>query len=161
MAAQVGITGGKKELALLLRKTVDGKLCWGSAYAAFSTEVPFSASAIPELAAKYDLAVSGDSLAAAVAQDADVWHHMECIKVFARMSPDGKADVIKALKERGFTTLMCGDGGNDVGALKQADVGLALLSGFGNMNAESSSELHGDGSNKVRCGHGDLPPLLP
>jgi cation-transporting ATPase 13A1 len=57
------------------------------------------------------------------------------------MSPQGKAEVIREMQKRkGHFVLMCGDGGNDVGALKQADVGLALLSGYGNANTTSDSK---------------------
>ncbi len=48
------------------------------------------------------------------------------IRVYGRCTPQDKASVVAAFVDMGFVTLMCGDGGNDCGALKTAHVGIAL-----------------------------------
>jgi cation-transporting ATPase 13A1 len=121
---------------------------------------------IPQLAQKYSLCVTGESLNAAsyaattttesgTSSESELWDYLDSVSIFARMSPDDKERVLKRLKQQGRHTYMCGDGANDVGALKQAHVGVALLSGFGSANTKKLKQEGGDESKAEEEGDGE------
>lgn len=81
-----------------------------------------------KLFVEYDIAVTGHALNL-LQNHSQLKDLIRYTWVYARVSPSQKEFILNALRELGYKTLMCGDGTNDVGALKQAHVGVALLNG--------------------------------
>ena len=141
VARQVGICRPGFSLLRLTRTGALAKqpsLVWESLEASAGNKrvIPFDAKTVEKLGAEFDLVVAGDVL---VDDLVEFWTSLavQQVRVFARLSPQQKERVIGAVKAQGGRPLMCGDGGNDVGALKQADVGVALLANFGALNTAS------------------------
>jgi hypothetical protein len=67
-------------------------------------------------------------------------------KVYARMSPDEKHELVEKLQSIDYSCGFCGDGANDCGALKAADVGISLSEAEASVAAPFTSRVF-----DIRC----------
>jgi len=90
----------------------------------------------------YTLAVTGDVFRWMLNNSPIDTLHKMLVKttVYARMSPDEKHEVVERLQSLGYTVAFCGDGANDCGALKAADVGIALSEAEASVAAPFTSQ---------------------
>jgi len=56
----------------------------------------------------------------------ELGEQIEDIRIFARVSPSNKVDIVNALKKKKHIVAMTGDGINDAPSLKKADIGVAM-----------------------------------
>jgi len=58
--------------------------------------------------------------------EAELKQALSRVKVFARVSPEDKINIVHKFEEMGFPVLVTGDGVNDAAAIKRASVGVAM-----------------------------------
>lgn len=157
VAGQIGIHGDteKKPLILTSHKREQSNVPeWRTAdqdrlEAKADTCYSFDLDRLVDLASQYHLCLTGDGISALYQSQLQPLNREKAFNkeqkamesfmqvlekvvvhctVFARTSPIQKKQVIMALNRSGKGTAMCGDGTNDVGALKQAHVGISIVS---------------------------------
>ncbi|KAF2841422.1 hypothetical protein M501DRAFT_1000630 [Patellaria atrata CBS 101060] len=91
----------------------------------------------------YSVAVSGDVFRWIIdfASDKVLREMLVCGQIYARMSPDEKHELVEKLQSIDYTCGFCGDGANDCGALKAADVGISLSEAEASVAAPFTSRV--------------------
>ncbi|CAD2222047.1 E1-E2 ATPase, putative [Angomonas deanei] len=75
---------------------------------------------------QWDLCVNAESIPPTVLKTI-IEDYNEQVTIWARCAPTQKEDIVTDLKKKKHVVMMAGDGTNDVGALKQAHAGIAVL----------------------------------
>jgi cation-transporting ATPase 13A1 len=143
VARNVGIADEAKEfVSLVIASEEDGvvgsndddhnapasRCRWVDASGATVARFDASVSALRALFDRFEMCVTGPALVE-ISDLSQLAALLPFATVYARTTPDQKAVVLSAFNDAGLQTLMCGDGTNDVAALRRAHVGIALTPG--------------------------------
>ncbi|KAF7243939.1 Manganese-transporting ATPase 13A1, partial [Varanus komodoensis] len=144
----------QKEQTLILQPPSKKGSNWQWQSISGTITLPAAPQSLQELTRNHNLCITGEGLSQLQAVDPQLLLGLiPHVQVFARVAPKQKEFVITTLKGLGYVTLMCGDGTNDVGALKHADVGVALLA--------NAPERIPERRKRPRDGPTDGRPALP
>ncbi|QLQ79504.1 hypothetical protein HG537_0C01510 [Torulaspora globosa] len=94
----------------------------------------------------YTLAITGDVFRVLFRNDSEIseaYKEEVLIKasIYARMSPDEKHELMEQLQKLDYVVGFCGDGANDCGALKAANVGISLSEAEASVAAPFTSQV--------------------
>ena len=122
----------KRKRSLILSKDETGSSSSVDEYKWRTIDLDLSLPVEPEnlkaFISKYDLCLTGDAMSYLIENKLKLFKGLlPFVKVWARVAPKQKEFIITSLKSQGYYVLMCGDGTNDVGALKHAHTGIALI----------------------------------
>ena len=139
----VGLVVLEETIKPSAKTTVRHLLEQGVAIKLISGDHPNAVAAIAERVGLPGLtAIDGRQLPTSEAELLETVRHTS---VYGRVTPEQKQMLVRALKAAGHTVAMTGDGVNDVLALKEADLGIAIGGGSSAARAVAACIL-GDGS---------------
>jgi len=142
MIKSVNATTDKKEASVvILQDLLNSKVVWRPLGKEVKTtaemepdDIAYDVKMISSLKSTYNLCITGsalDILQKSLQTNDNFTVYLKSVvphvTIFARVSPAQKEAIVLALNEAGLYTLMCGDGTNDVGALKAAHVGVSIV----------------------------------
>ncbi|EFR01130.1 cation translocating P-type ATPase [Nannizzia gypsea CBS 118893] len=134
----------------------DARLCWQSIdnpdhQLDENTLTPLPHNSRPDVSVPYNhynktnyaIAVTGDVFRWVVDYGPEAVLNRMLVRgqVFARMSPDEKHELVEKLQSLNYGCGFCGDGANDCGALKAADVGISLSEAEASVAAPFTSRV--------------------